>query len=136
MPIKNVLQASACFCLALFTTTSEAQDLPIYTETQTSISITPRQPVFILKLKSNPTTGYSWSLKNYNKNLIKPVTHYYKHPDTSLMGAGGFEFWTFKALAPAFQKPQELTISMIYIRPWEKKVSGTELVFKVVSKAN
>ena len=35
-------------------------------------------------------------------------------PETEMVGAGGQEVWTFKAIEPG-----ETTIDMEYVRPWE-----------------
>lgn len=69
-------------------------------------------------LESNPTTGFSWALtSNSDETVLQEVDHEYvadAAAETPLMGAGGVENWTFKALAKG-----EATISMEYSQPWE-----------------
>ena len=69
-------------------------------------------------LESNPTTGFSWALAaNSDEGVLQEVDHEYvadEAGETPMVGAGGVENWTFKALAKG-----ETTISMEYSRPWE-----------------
>lgn len=76
---------------------------------------------FKLTLKSNPTTGYSWDLTSpLDESIIRFVGKEYQ-PDKSaikLVGAGGVEIWTFKAVGKG-----EALIDMKYVRPWEKDIA-------------
>jgi inhibitor of cysteine peptidase len=104
----------------------------IYTEEQTNITISAKEPIFTLKLKSNPTTGYSWFLREYNANIIIPVKrHFEKNTDVKLMGAPGFELWTFKMKPQGFAVPQQTTLRFVYTRPWQGNDTGTQLVFHI-----
>ena len=69
----------------------------------------------VVTLASNITTGYSWSLsENSDEAVLSETGNEYIAPQTTLVGAGGKEEWTFKAL-----KKGTSTISMGYSRPWE-----------------
>jgi inhibitor of cysteine peptidase len=69
----------------------------------------------VVTLDSNATTGYSWSLaQNSDDTVLNETGNQYIAPQTTLVGAGGKEEWTFKAL-----KKGTSTISMGYSRPWE-----------------
>ena len=69
----------------------------------------------VVTLESNATTGYSWALvQNSDDSVLNETGHEYIAPQTTLIGAGGKEEWTFKAL-----KKGTSTISMGYSRPWE-----------------
>lgn len=80
---------------------------------------------FYLKLKENPTTGYSWKL-NLSQGLKNISVEYYpaeqpegvEHP---LVGAGGVHLWEIKAVAKGSQQ-----VTGIYKRPWENETSGDE----------
>lgn len=52
-----------------------------------------------------------------DKELVSFVYSDYKAENTELVGAGGKEIWTFKAL-----KEGETEINFQYVRPWEKDV--------------
>src|SRR5688500_6563929 len=79
---------------------------PIYTEDKTNILVTVKSPEFSIQLKSNPTTGYSWYLREYDSNLVAPVKHQFQaNNEKKLIGAPGFEVWTFKMKPAAFIVP-------------------------------
>lgn len=76
---------------------------------------------FTIYLSSNPTTGYQWQLDGaLDESLLKLVGSTYRAQETgkAVVGAGGTEIWTFRAL-----KPGQTTIKLKYIRPWEKDVA-------------
>ena len=75
-------------------------------------------------LESNVTTGFAWELVNItDETVLEQVGEQeYKAPEAgALIGAGGEEVWTFKAL-----KKGTSTISMEYRRPWEKGVEPAQ----------
>lgn len=76
---------------------------------------------FEITLDSNPTTGFSWMLaEDLDASMIEEIDNVYgskasdndKNPP--LVGAGGIETWTFKALATG-----ESTIKMKYCQPFD-----------------
>ena len=85
---------------------------------------------FTIKMQSNPTTGYGWQLSKADEKIVQFVTNAYIPPDSKLMGAGGHEVWTFKAVGEGATE-----ISMQYVRPWEKDQPPARTnVFTVVVK--
>ena len=114
----------------LFAKTTNPPTDNIYTDDKQNISVTPKQPEFIIKLKSNPTTGYSWFLREYDSSLIKTVKHTYEKPKEKMIGAAGYELWTFHVKQSGFTVPQQTTIRLVYTRPWQAD-SSTQLVFRV-----
>jgi inhibitor of cysteine peptidase len=82
---------------------------------------------FYLRLKENPTTGYSWEL-NLSQGLNNISGNYYP-PETSnesqqpLVGAGGVHIWEIKATTEGSQQ-----VKGIYKRPWED-ITGKEDTF-------
>lgn len=80
---------------------------PIHAKAGEIISIT---------LDSNPTTGYRWQLSTpLDEKVLKIISSEYRMPETHIVGAGGKEVWTFKALSTG-----QTTIVFEYMRPWEK----------------
>jgi len=83
-----------------------------------SVSLTAGD-LLMLRLSSNPTTGYRWALKSVDQDILsqngKPA---YLPGNGRRVGAGGTEIWRFVA-----EKPGETTLTMIYARSWEKKVA-------------
>ena len=65
-------------------------------------------------LDSNATTGYSWELAGISDTgVLEKTDNKYEALTSGLMGAGGKEVWTFKAL-----KAGTTTLSMDYSQPW------------------
>ncbi|MDD5591386.1 MAG: protease inhibitor I42 family protein [Dehalococcoidales bacterium] len=67
-------------------------------------------------LESNATTGFQWELKSVgDPAVLQSQGGTYNAPeDTGVVGAGGEEVWTFKAL-----KAGTSSLSMEYSQPWE-----------------
>jgi inhibitor of cysteine peptidase len=111
-----------------------AKEEGVYTEQNTAIVVSPAKPQFEIKLKSNPTTGYSWFLREYNSELLTVVQHkYVTATDKKLMGAPGYETWIFQVKPAGFIVPQQTLIRMIYERPWESQETPTQQLFKVAT---
>jgi inhibitor of cysteine peptidase len=113
---------------------AEEKNSPVYTENNLHIIVYANEPEFIYQLKSNPTTGYSWFIHNYDTDLIELVSHQFQRPDSKLMGAPGFERWIFRLKPAAFNVSQQLTIRLVYMRPWESNASGTPLVIQITTQ--
>jgi inhibitor of cysteine peptidase len=81
------------------------------------------EETFYLRLKENPTTGYSWQL-NLSQGLSLISDEYYppesKEGERSLVGAGGVHLWEIKAAAEGSQQ-----VTGIYKQSWENE-TGTE----------
>jgi len=73
---------------------------------------------YTIDLDSNPTTGYSWRLVSPTNSVFMLVTNTYgpKKNTERLVGSGGVEHWTFKAVGKG---RAELVLE--YMRPWEKE---------------
>ena len=77
---------------------------------------------FSLTLASNATTGYHWELAApLDEALVKLVSSTYQAPGTGLLGAGGQEIWTFRAVGRG-----QTVIQLKYVRPWEKGAAPAE----------
>ena len=72
---------------------------------------------FTITLESNRTTGYGWELAQpLDESIVKLAGSDYKAPqDVRMVGQGGEEVWTFKAVDKGTTQ-----ISMKYVRSWEK----------------
>jgi inhibitor of cysteine peptidase len=70
---------------------------------------------FRVILKSNPTTGYSWTPK-FDPKYIQLVNSKYVPYKTSnnVVGSGGVQIFTFKAIKKGFSR-----ITFEYQRSWE-----------------
>ena len=75
---------------------------------------------FSIKIKSNPSTGYSWWVKEPKDEAVvkfKGRKEDEEDEESPMFGAPSFEIFSFKAL-----KPGETVIRLHYRRPWEKDV--------------
>jgi inhibitor of cysteine peptidase len=71
---------------------------------------------FVIALGSNPTTGYSWEA-SYDETMLELVggESEYEEPGEGLVGAGGVEYFRFKAL-----KTGRTEVTLVYKRGWEE----------------
>jgi inhibitor of cysteine peptidase len=113
---------------------AEKPEIPVYTEDKLAIIVEKEQPEFVIRLKTNRTTGYNWFLREYDATLVTPVKHYYEAANTKLLGASGYEVWTFSVKPAGFIVPQVTPIRFIYTRPWEAEGSGKQLVFRIATQ--
>lgn len=110
--------------------TKKSSDI-VYSETQLNITIDKKNPTFRIRLKSNPTTGYSWFLREYDHELIMPVKSEFEPAKTDLVGGPGSQLWVFKVKPGAFTVPSQSVIRLIYARPWQGAEGSNQLVFRV-----
>ncbi|WP_339082263.1 protease inhibitor I42 family protein [Pseudomonas sp. TMP9] len=71
---------------------------------------------FILRLPSNPTTGFRWLLRDSAPQVLQSLgPEVYSNPeDEGLVGSGGISTWRFKVA-----KAGEGQLALTYERPWE-----------------
>ncbi len=108
--------------------------IPVYTAPNQTITITKKSPEFIIQLKANPTTGYTWITKKYDQQLLILVNYHYIPPSLQMPGAGGNAEWYFRAKPQAFVKSQTTIIHLLYARSWDLTDHPTNIKFKVVTQ--
>ncbi len=71
---------------------------------------------FVIALGSNPTTGYGWEA-SYDETMLELVggESTYEEAGQGLIGAGGVEYFRFKAL-----KTCRTQITLVYKHTWEE----------------
>lgn len=86
--------------------------------------------IIIITLESNKTTGYAWQLaKALDTNIVDFMSSEYFTHNTDLIGSGGTEVWSFRAMGQGRTK-----IGFEYVRPWEKDVAPAKfMVFEIDS---
>ena len=52
----------------------------------------------VVRLTSNPSTGYSWSVAQNDATLLRPLGNMYVRSRSKLMGAPGYQVFRFKAV--------------------------------------
>ncbi len=93
-----------------------------------AIMLDPKAKEFTIKLASNPTTGYSWYLAQYDKTLFQLQSRTYIPSKQGQPGAGGYEVWRFNIQPTAFIAPRISTIEFTYVRPWDLASKTTHSV--------
>lgn len=135
MSIFYRIQTVLLLALSLITTAfaqDTSTDSYTYTQDKLGVMVASDHPEFKIQLKSNASTGYSWFLRGYDRNLIQPVKHEFLAPtDKNLIGAPGNEVWTFNVMPAGFAVPQQTLLTMVYARPWEGDKHATQLVYTV-----
>ena len=84
--------------------------------------------VIKIRLESNITTGFKWNLSNEtDTGIVSLISSDYKQASTDkeLVGAGGYETFTFKAKSKG-----NTTIVITYNKPWEEGVAPLK-TFKI-----
>jgi inhibitor of cysteine peptidase len=123
-----------CVMSSTFAATKK-QTPTVYTAEKPAIQLSVDQAQFTIKLQSNPTTGYSWFLRTYDNNLIQPVSHRFQSPaQKKLIGAPGYEFWTFRMKKAAFVVPQQTALRFTYTRPWDGSGQSKQVVFTISTR--
>ncbi len=82
---------------------------------------------FYITLKSNPTTGYQWSV-DFDSNFLELVDNKYvpDSDDPMLVGGSGKDYFKFKTL-----KSGTSEIKFFYARPWESVQPIEEKVYSI-----
>lgn len=71
---------------------------------------------FILRLPSNPTTGFRWLIRDSATQVLQSLgPEVYSNPeDAGLVGSAGVSTWRFQVV-----KAGEGQLALTYERPWE-----------------
>ena len=101
-----------------------------YSDPAKTIDVEPCKD-FAITLESNKTTGFGWDIASpIDENIIKFISCEYVAAAAGLVGSGGREIWSFRAVYPG-----KTSISFKYVRVWEKDVPpARNLTFNVVVK--
>ena len=77
----------------------------------------------VISLESNPTTGFSWELIEFEDPILQSMGEAEFQPSESneVVGAGGTEIFRFKTVGKG-----QTTLTLVYRRPWEEGVDPIE----------
>jgi inhibitor of cysteine peptidase len=84
----------------------------------TTMNVNSSDTNFVVKLEANPTTGYQWSVVQYDKDLLTLSGSKYQSRKTQLIGAGGQMLFTF-TLNKGKSYPAMTKMVFKYERSWE-----------------
>lgn len=134
--LKRFFLISGILWLISFYSQIQAKPLPpSFNETKPTIVVKKSCPLFKINLPSNPTTGFSWSMVKYNDHLIEKISNQFypvSASDASLLGAPGYETWSFRVKPTGFIKKQKTTIIFSYQQPWENRNNAQLKKFEVI----
>jgi inhibitor of cysteine peptidase len=84
----------------------------------------------VVRLSSNRTTGYSWDavITHPGKLTQQGVPLYRPARDRHLVGAGGLEIWSFRAIHRGHTK-----LIFHYARPWERGIPPVRTLFWLIT---
>lgn len=125
-----------CLLAALFFETAYAvkapeKTPPVFDENHVSILVTEDQTQFVIQLNANPSTGYSWFLRDYDDRLVTPTQYRFESAKNKLVGAPGVAIWTFTVKKSAFVVPQQSVLRFVYARPWEGDDQSKQVSFRI-----
>ena len=119
------IPTSLCLMLLMMT--------KIYAADPIEIHVTAGDKTFQVALPSNPTTGYQWTVKSYDTQLLKLFSSLYTPSKSNLVGAGGAMVFSFERLNPA-SVPKKTVMEFSYARPWEKGNATSQTVTVIFSE--
>jgi inhibitor of cysteine peptidase len=121
--MKSSLLILLILCAAAFQLRAQEKS---YTASDTSISASVGE-VFSIKVASNRTTGYAWSVSEISDSgQVAILGSEYIAPEEGRVGEGGDDVWKFKAVGKG-------TVKLIwnYTRPWETEAPAKTVTFTV-----
>ena len=126
-----VILAMVLLTIVLLTGCGAGKSVPTFTDSTQTINMNLNQE-FTIALQANPTTGYDWQ-PVFDGGVISQLNKVYQQDDHSgqqLVGSGGTDFFTYKAL-----KAGQVKITFTYFRSWETpKPEDKQQVFNIVIK--
>lgn len=77
-----------------------------------------RRDVLVVRLSSNPSTGYRWKIRSGTGRALSLVGRTYVPPrDTGSLGAPGTDVFRLRAVTRG-----KVALRIVYVRPWESGV--------------
>jgi inhibitor of cysteine peptidase len=98
-----------------------------YAQSELSLDVSVREPSFVIYLEANPTTGFQWTVEQYDKNILTLSSSSYEKPNTKLIGAGGHMKFIF-SLNKGKPFPEHTQLQFKYARSWEPKTATHQKV--------
>jgi inhibitor of cysteine peptidase len=119
--MKKQLVLLASVLLVLIFAAGCAKNMEVDEEMNGGSVVLEQGQTLVLKLASNPTTGYDWEIVDLNGAILEQVGEVDYKSDSALIGSGGVNTYTFKAVGSGNVK-----LSLVYHRSWEKDIPPIE----------
>lgn len=104
-----------------------ACSITTYASDDVSMDVKVGTPSVTVTLPANPTTGFQWSVVQFDKKVLSLSRSNFERPKTNLIGAGGQMNFTFLVLKTK-NYPKSTKIELKYARSWEPKSAVTKQV--------
>lgn len=82
--------------------------------------VDPAKKQITIELPSNPTTGYKWTLLDYNHSVLQLSDTAYTQKNNAQIGASGVRRYVFSVKAGDVF-PIQTKLIFKYARPWDKQ---------------
>lgn len=99
----------------------------VFSAENMTINVDKNSKVFMVSLSANPSTGFEWTVYDYDKNILKLKDMSFKASQTSRVGAPGIMNFTFEIINTN-NLPKHSEIFFNYSRAWEKNTSELQKV--------
>jgi inhibitor of cysteine peptidase len=91
-----------------------------------TVTVTKGQSILV-KLQSNPTTGYKWSVASTDRTFGYPSSErYVGNGENGPVGSGGLQRFTWKTTSP-LELAGSHVVRLEYKRPWETNVAPAKV---------
>jgi len=119
--MKKRLFLIASVLLALVVTAGCTKTVDVNDEMNGGSVVLEQGQTLVLKLASNPTTGYDWEIVDLDTAILEQVGEVDYKSDSVLIGSGGVNTYTFKAVGSG-----NMQLFLVYHRSWEKDIPPIE----------
>jgi len=107
---------AALALIALAPGLCEAKRIVIRENTNNKNIVVSRGDILQIVLAGNPTTGYSWQVGQLDPRIFKLLREPEYRQTQQAIGGGGFYSFELAGMAPG-----AAAVTLVYLRPWEKK---------------
>lgn len=121
--LRNFLKITCLITLISFALPSFAKEMPIYSNSGTTISVTPDNKYFQIVLPTTTGTGYVWTLSELPNQYINLKKFKQFHAQPGIPGAKAYDVWVFKVKNKALNEQADFIIRFIYERPWNHDIA-------------
>lgn len=114
--LRTTVLMALLLILAIFSGCGSREHLATAADNESEIRLRTGETLTV-RLESNPTTGYSWQVMEFDNSVLRQDgdPEYKPSPGSDgQVGAGGEETLRFKALGPG-----KTRLTLGYMRPWE-----------------
>ena len=91
-----------------------------------TVSVT-TQTVFSIELEENPTTGYRWSVPQFDGKYLELESDQFSPATGTGVGGGGIRQFSFRVKTPG-----KSNVRLVRARSWEKDSQGPEFEITVI----